>query len=166
MIITLDYKPVCSLFVLRPDVPDSCCHPCKSMGAPTARRNTTCSTFFQLRIHAGPFDLGTTLCDPLGKSLEHHCNEVPDHVRGTSNSTTTFPALSEDHSWEQREPAAQQTLRTAQHTRGAGAGSAVKTPVAFGTSLPGRDSHWPNNNSAIPEKWSWGGFRYQSTGTF
>lgn len=73
-------------------------------------------TFPQLRIHAGPVILGIVLCDPLGKSLEHRCHEVPDHVRGASNSTTTFLARSEDHSWEHRKPAAWQTLGTAQHT--------------------------------------------------
>lgn len=44
MIMAFDYKPVCSLFVLWPDVSNSCCHPCKRMDAQTARRNPTCST--------------------------------------------------------------------------------------------------------------------------
>lgn len=110
MIIIFDYKPVCSLFVLRPDVPHSCCHPCKRMDAQTARRNPTCSTFSQFRTRAGQCVLGPVLGDPVGTSLRYDRHEVPDRVSGTSSSITTGPALSEDHSWEHR---AHQALCTA-----------------------------------------------------
>lgn len=57
MMIVFDYKLVCSLFVLWPDVPNSCCHLWKHMGAQTARGNPLSSSSLSLEfwIHASLF---------------------------------------------------------------------------------------------------------------
>jgi len=117
-------------------------------------------TFSHFRIHAGEFTLGTALCDPVGKSLHHHCNEVPDHVNSISSSVTTCPARGKDHNWEHKQHTAHQALCTAQHTSGAGAGSAVKAPVTFGTSLRSEIPAGQITIQQFQRSHLGGGFRY------
>lgn len=74
VMIMVDYKLVCTY--LFPG--QMCLIPVVILGSTNSEKEPSVQlfTFSQLWIHASQFVLGTAFCDPVGKSLKHHCYQA------------------------------------------------------------------------------------------
>lgn len=127
VMIMVDYKLVCTLFVPWPDVPNSCCHP----GKHKQREGTLCAALHVLSV----LDPRQSVC--FGNSILWSSGKVPQAPLlsiGTRSSLTIL-AQGEAHSWDHGEHTAHRALCTAHNTGAPAAGSAVKAAVTFGTLL-------------------------------
>lgn len=149
-----DYKLVCSLFVPWPDVPNSCCHPWKHK----QQEGILCAALHFLSV----LDPCQSVC--FGNSILWSSGKVPQAPLLSSGtwSSLTLLAQGEEHSWDPGEHTAHRALCTAQNTGAAGAGSAVKAAVTFGTSLGAKASHCCVTVQQFQRSWLRGvGFRYR-----